>query len=474
LELPQGMSAARLAGGFAVPLLKAARRLEPLDIGLPKETYLDAWVGAAAAGPFATEGQLLEICAAALAAPAVPGPPRPSDLLMEGYATLDLEGRAAALPVLREAVAAFAADELSLEKTFQWSAIAGRAAGVLWDFEHMDLLFCRPVEPARSAGALVPLCFSLSGQVLVVTWRGELAAATAQAAEADALAEAIGIRFLQFGTSLLAALRGDENESPRQLRSIIDRGTESRDGTPVHMATWANAVLWNGLAQYDRARQWAGQAGEVPAANIAAWALPELVEAAVRTGHESQAIDAFERLTGNVEGSEGDWGQGILARSRALLSDDQTAEDHYREAIECLGRTALRPELARALLLYGEWLRRRKRRRDAREQLRLAYDMFDGMGMIAFAQRARRELRATGESVRKRRDDTRSDLTAQEEQIAHLAREGRTAQEIGDQLFISGRTVEWHLRKVFVKLGITSRRGLAEALPAPPGNAGRP
>ena len=168
------------------------------------------------------------------------------------------------------------------------------------------------------------------------------------------------------------------------------------------------------------------------------------------------------------KGTEGDWGRGILARSRALISDGATAEEHYREAIECLGRTALRPEHARAYLLYGEWLRRQKRRRDAREQLRLAYEMFDEMGMIAFAQRAHHELRATGETVRKRRDDTRNDLTPQEEQIAYLAREGRTAQEIGAQLFISGRTVEWHLRKVFAKLGITSRRGLADALPARP------
>ena len=449
-------------------LLNAARRLEPVDIGLARETYLDAWIGASAAGPFAAEGQLAEICAAALAAPALSGPPRPSDLLLEGYAKLDLEGRAAALPVLREAVAAFVADDRSLEKTFQWSAIAGRAAGVLWDFEHMDLLFCRPVEPARSAGALVPLCFSLSGQVLIVAWRGELAAATALAAEADALAEAVGIRFLQFGTSLLAALRGDEIQSPRLLQSTIERGTENQDGTPVQIAIWANAILLNGLARYDGALSWARQAVEAPAANIAAWALPELVEAAVRTSNDALAADAFERLADNVNDTDGDWGRGILARSRALISDGEAAEEHYREAIECLGRTALRPEHARGYLLYGEWLRRQKRRRDAREQLRLAYEMFDEMGMIAFAQRAHHELRATGETVRKRRDDTRNDLTPQEEQIAYLARDGRTAQEIGAQLFISGRTVEWHLRKVFAKLGITSRRGLADALPARP------
>ena len=205
----------------------------------------------------------------------------------------------------------------------------------------------------------------------------------------------------------------------------------------------------------------------MPAANIAAWAFPELIEAAVRTGDDALAADGFERLAENVKGCEGDWVRASAA-GRALISDGATAEEHYREAIECLGRTVLRPEHARAYLLYGEWLRRQKRRRDAREQLRLAYEMFDEMGMIAFAQRAHHELRATGETVRKRRDDTRNDLTPQEEQIAYLAREGRTAQEIGAQLFISGRTVEWHLRKVFAKLGITSRRGLAGALPSRP------
>ena len=446
-------------------LLKAARRLEPLDIDLARETYLDAWLGASAAGPFAAEGQLDEICAAALAAPAVSGPPRPSDLLLEGYAKLGLEGRAAALPVLRAAVAAFAAHERSLEKILQWSAIAGTAAGVLWDFEHMDLLFSRPVEAARAAGALVSLCFSLSGQVLVVAWRGELAAATALAAEADALAEAVGIRFLQIGTPLLAALRGDENQSARLIQSTIDHGTESQDGTGVQMAIWANAILLNSLARYDAALSWARQAVEVSAANVATWALPELIEAAVRTGDDALAADGFERLAGTVRGTEGDWGRGILARSRALISTDAEAEGHYREAIASLERTPLRPELARAHLLYGEWLRRQRRRADAREELRRAVALFDASGMIGFGLRAGRELRTTGETVRKRRDDTRNDLTPQEEQIAYLALEGRTAHEIGAQLFISSRTVEWHLRKVFSKLGISSRRGLRDALP---------
>jgi ATP/maltotriose-dependent transcriptional regulator MalT len=285
------------------------------------------------------------------------------------------------------------------------------------------------------------------------------------------LAEAVGIRFLQIGTSLLAALRGDENQSARLIQSTIDHGTESQDGTGVQMAIWANAILLNGLARYDDALSWARQAVEVSAANVATWALPELIEAAVRTGDDALAADGFERLAGTVRGTEGDWGRGILARSRALISTDAEAEGHYREAIASLERTPLRPELARAHLLYGEWLRRQRRRADAREELRRAVALFDASGMVGFGLRAGRELRATGETVRKRRDDIGNDLTPQEEQIAYLALEGRTAHEIGAQLFISSRTVEWHLRKVFSKLGITSRRGLRDALPVRAGRS---
>jgi DNA-binding CsgD family transcriptional regulator/Tfp pilus assembly protein PilF len=230
----------------------------------------------------------------------------------------------------------------------------------------------------------------------------------------------------------------------------------------------------NGLARYEQALSSSLQASEqTPELYLAAWALPELIEAAVRTGNDALAVDALERLAESTKQSESDWGRGILARSTALVTDGETAEEHYQKAIECFGRTALRPEHARAYLLYGEWLRRQKRRIDARHQLRRAYDMFDEIGMLAFAQRALHELRATGETVRKRREDTRDDLTPQEEQIARLALEGKTNPEIGAQLFLSPRTVEWHLRKVFAKLGITSRRGLRDALPTQAVNASR-
>jgi DNA-binding CsgD family transcriptional regulator len=196
-----------------------------------------------------------------------------------------------------------------------------------------------------------------------------------------------------------------------------------------------------------------------------------LIEAAVRTGNGALAANALERLAGATNGSEGDWARGTFARCQAQVSSDDTAEEHYRMAVECLGRTALRPEYARSHLLYGEWLRRQNRRTDARHQLGKAYDMFSQMGTLAFAERALRELQATGVTVRKRQDDTRNDLTPQEEQIARLAQEGKTNPEIGAQLFISARTVEWHLRRVYMKLGVTSRRNLRDALPAALGPA---
>ena len=197
------------------------------------------------------------------------------------------------------------------------------------------------------------------------------------------------------------------------------------------------------------------------------WTLPELVEAAARGGDAELARDALERLAETTQPCGTDFALGIEARCRALLSDGAAADELYREAIERLGRTRLRPELARAHLLYGEWLRRENRRVDAREQLRTAHEMLVAIGMEAFAERARQELEATGEKVRKRTVETRDDLTAQERQIARLARDGLSNPEIGARLFLSPRTVEWHLRNVFAKLGIRSRRQLADALPSP-------
>jgi DNA-binding CsgD family transcriptional regulator len=271
---------------------------------------------------------------------------------------------------------------------------------------------------------------------------------------------------------LLAAYQGREAEASALLTTTIENATARGEGVGVQFARWTTAVLFNGLGRYEDARVAARQASDAAPelfishwALESHWALAELVEACARSGNSNLAAEALERLVEAPSASGSDWGLGIVARSRALVSDDEAAEALYLEAIARLGRTPLRPELARAHLVYGEWLRRENRRMDAREQLRTAYEMFISFGADAFAERTRRELLATGEKVRKRSDETRGQLTAQEEQIARLAADGQTNQEIGAQLFLSPRTVEWHLHKVFTKLGVGSRMQLRDNLP---------
>jgi DNA-binding CsgD family transcriptional regulator len=285
-------------------------------------------------------------------------------------------------------------------------------------------------------------------------------------AEADAVTEATETRMAPFGAMLLASLRGREAEASDLIESTVTAATAGGQGIGVQYAQWVAAILFNGLGRYEQALAAARQASEVtPELFLSAWALPELIEASVRSGEAGLGARALERLAEAAAAAGTDWGLGIEARSRALLSEGDTAERLYRQAIDRLSRTRLRPELARGHLLYGEWLRRAGRRVDARQQLRTAHDMLAGIGMEAFAERAGRELQATGERVRKRTVETSDGLTPQESQIARLARDGLSNPEIGARLFLSPRTVEWHLHKVFAKLGITSRRGLYDAMP---------
>ena len=264
---------------------------------------------------------------------------------------------------------------------------------------------------------------------------------------------------------LLAAFHGRDEESSLLADATMEDAVARGEGLGVQLARWATAVVDNGLGRYDQALAAATVASDESAGLfISTWALPELIEASVRTGQTELGTAALERLAEATSAADTDWARGVEARSRALLSDDEKAEACYQEAIRRLSRTPLRPELARAHLLYGEWLRRQHRRVDARAQLRTAHELLEGIGMEGFAERARRELLATGEKVRKRRDDTRDELTPQEAHIARLARDGRTNSEIGTELYISARTVEWHLRKVFTKLGIVSRKDLQGAL----------
>ncbi|HXV02476.1 MAG TPA: helix-turn-helix transcriptional regulator, partial [Gaiellaceae bacterium] len=363
---------------------------------------------------------------------------------------------------LRQAVSAFRDDELVL----QWGAMAATAAAALWDMESFHAVITRQLQLAREAGALALLATALQGAGIVLTWRGDFAGAGSVVAEADAVTGATGVHIAPYGAMLLAAYQGPEDEAFPLLKTTIDDATASGEGLGVQYARWATAVLCNGLGHYEEALAAARQASDaVPELFVSHWALAELVEAGVRSGNAGLAAEAAERLVEATSPSDADWGLGIAARSRALVSDGGATEPLYEEAVARLGRTPVRPELARAHLLYGEWLRREGRRVDAREQLRSAYEMLSDFGADAFAERARRELAATGMKVRKRTDETRDQLTAQEQQIARLAATGHTNPEIGAQLFLSPRTVEWHLRKVFLKLDIHSRRELREALP---------
>jgi DNA-binding CsgD family transcriptional regulator/tetratricopeptide (TPR) repeat protein len=457
-----------LAGGpvAAAPaqLLRAAKRLEQFDRALARDTYLDAW-GAAmfAAQPGQTE-ELRRVSTEALSLPTSAGPAGLPDLLLEGLARLGSQGLQAATPTLWEAIQAFFIEDLPVDKGLQWSQLAAAVAGTLWDFDSMAAVLSRQAELARQTGALVPLFYSLIGHVFAIAWQGDLTKAAELAAEADTLTEVIGIQQVAMGSLLLAALTGDEPRSSAFIQAGIDLSTGRNEGTAAQVAYWAASILFNGLGQYRKALSQSLKATAGPTQHLDGWALPELIEAAARTGEHAFAEQALERLADSANANATDWGQGNLARSRGIVAQGADAEQHYQEAIERFARTALRPEHARARLVYGEWLRRQNRRIDAREQLRTAHTAFSEIGMRAFAERALNELLATGETVRKRRDDTRNDLTSQETQIARLALGGMTNPEIGAQLYISPRTVEWHLRKIFTKLGITSRRGLTPAL----------
>ena len=456
-------------GSDAPPLLlKAAKRLEQLDLGLARETYLSAWMAAVFAGRLAGAGDLLEVSRAARALPAAADPPRPPDLILDGLTLLVTDGPAAAAPALRHVVSAFTDPGIAAAEGLRWGWFAQAAASALWDDDAWHAMLARQVRLAHDAGALdqLPIMLGLLGTATV--WSGDFAAAASLIADADAVCEATGSRAAPSAAMMLASLRGNQAEAAPLIEATIARAASGGQGMAVAYAHWAAAILANGLGRYEEARAAARHASEDTfTLHISMWALPELVEAAARSGNTEVAAGALERLAETTQAGGTDFGLGLEARCRALLSGGATAGELYREAIDRLGRTRLRPELARAHLLYGEWLRRQGRRVDARGQLRAAHDMLDAIGMAAFAERARRELIATGERVRRRRAETRDPLTPQEEQIARLARDGRTSPEIGAQLFLSARTVEWHLGKIFTKLGIGSRRELHATLAGP-------
>jgi len=446
-------------------LLAAARQFEPLDVRLARETYLEALSAALLAGRLALGGSVGEVAAAARAAPRPPRPARAPDLLLDGLALVITEGYPAAVPLLKQAVSAFRSADVSREEELRWIWQACHGAGLLWDYGSWDLLSARRVELARAAGALTALPIAFNTRVGVHLFAGEFDVAASLVAEGESVTEATGSSIAPYAALGLAALRGREAEALELIEAATKDAERRGEGGGLSFVRWATAVLGNGLGRYEQALAAAQQASEdSPADLFANWAVAELIEAAARSGVPELAADALNRLSATARASGSDWAFGIEARSRALLSEGESAETLYREAIDWLGRTRLRVELGRAHLLYGEWLRRENRRIDAREQLRTAHQMFAAMGADGFAERAARELLATGERVRKRTADAPGRLTAREAQIARLAGDGLSNPEIAARLFMSPRTVEYHLHKVFTKLAISSRNQLHAVL----------
>lgn len=459
---------ARRRGSDAPPLLlDAAKRLEQLDEGLARETYLEALGAVIFAGRLNGRCGVREVAEAARAAPPGPQPPRLIDVLLDGLATRFTEGYVAGVPPLRRALHAFRREAgRSEDDIMRWLWLAWLVAGDLWDDETWHELATRAVRLAREVGALTVLPLALEYRAGVHVHAGEFAAASALIEESDAITQATGNAPLWYGSLLLVTWRGEEARVLQLIEAGAQDATARGEGRAIGMANYVTAVLYNGLGRYEAALASAQRACEYEDLVFFGFSLVELVEAGARSGALEVAAAAVRQLEERTRAAGTDWALGIQARSSAMVSNGQAAESLYREAIERLERSRIAVHLARAHLVYGEWLRRENRRLDAREQLRVACEMLSHIGAEAFAERARRELLATGETVRKRTVETRDILTAQEVQIARLAAERHTNPEIGGQLFISSRTVEYHLGKVFTKLGISSRRELRGALRA--------
>ena len=451
-------------------LLRAARRFEPVDVGLARETYLEAlWEAVMWIGDQDPGGSRREATQAARAAPPCPGPPGPVDVLLDAMTQRFTAGYAAAAPGLSRALELFLALDTGSGETRRWFWITGGRAGAiiameLWDFESWQTLSVRQVLLARDTGALVQLRFAINLLAPMHILRGELSAAARLIEEDRLIAEVTGPPPVTPAAMMLWAWRGQEREAAGLIQATAQEAAEGGLGMMVNFTDIMSAMLHNGLGQHEAARDAAWRAFERDHFCFGSLVVPELAEAAARTGDTTMVRAALEWMTERTRVTPTEWALGIEAMIRALLAEGDTAERYYRESIERLGRTPVRAQLARSRLLYGQWLHRKNRRLDARAELRTAYDMLSGMGADAFAERARRELLALGETVRRRTAETVSALTPQEAHIARLAVDGSTNSEIGAQLFLSARTVEWHLRKVYVKLGAGSRRELRSAL----------
>jgi DNA-binding CsgD family transcriptional regulator len=448
-------------------LLDAAHRLERLNVELARDTYLEAVAAALFAARLASPGEdVSAVAQAALSAPPA-ADPRPSDLLLDGLATLIVRGYAAGVPSVQRALSAFRDGNATSRQPIRWTSIACRTAVDTWDFDAWEDLADQMVTQARELGAPGALATALTLRMVAHLHAGQMGALNSLLDEVEALIHATGVPSSPYGPLMLLAWRGQEREAGALIEATITEASLRGEGQGLSLAHCAQAVMLNGAGRYEEALEAAGKGSSYPHdLTFRNWSLAELVEAGVRSGQLEAAEQALEVLAQTTRPCGTDWAYGTEARCRALLSRGRDAESLYREALTALERSRVRPALARAHLLYGEWLRAEGRRDDARTQLRTAHDMLSTMGMDGFAERARKELHAAGERARRRTAPTRDDLTAQERQIAQLARDGHSNSEIATRLFLSPRTIEWHLRKVFAKLDIKRRGELAIALPS--------
>ena len=450
-------------GTDAIPLLlAAARRLEPLDLAVARETYVDAFSAALFGARLSGSVGIPEVAEAARAAPRRPdAEPRTADLLLDALVALS-DDYEAAVPLCRQAVDRLSGADASRKERLRWLWQGCVVALETWDDEHAWALSDSSVEIARETGTLTELALALSARTPMLVFCGDLAGARASVLETASVEEATGIRAAPYGELIRLAWRGDRLETTDLIETTEREASARGEGIGVAISAYARAVLHNGLGQYEEALAAAISASEHREIVAENWGLSELFEPATRCGRLDLAQEALERLAAKAQATRTEWALGTEARARALLGED--AEHWFHTAIGHLGRTRVRAELARTHLLYGEWLRRESRRVDARTELHVAHELFTSMGMEAFAERAGSELLATGEKVRRRIAETRDDLTPQERQVAQLARDGLSNSEIGARMFLSPRTVEWHLRHVFAKLEIRSRRQLGSAL----------
>jgi len=452
-------------GSDATPrLLAVAQELEPVDPSLARATYLEALAAATFVGRLARGAGAVDVSRAALAGPPMPPSAGPSDLLLQGLAVRFTEGYTAGAPLLKEALSAFQSEAVLPAEEARWLWFASWVALDLWDDASWTALSTRQLDLVRQTGEVSALPFVLSFRSGVYAYLGDLRTAALLEEELRAAIEATGIAAVPYGRLSIAALRGDVAGFSELVRTVVGEAEARGEGLALTVTEFLSGTLYNGLGRYEDALAAVVPSEPFYTEGPAIWTLTELIEAAVRLGQPERARSAFEHVEETTRAAGTDWALGIEARSRALLSDGDAAEELYKEAITRLGRTSIRVQLARTHLLFGEWLRRERRRVDARAELRTACELFRDFGVDGFAERARLELEATGEHARKRTVDTLGQLTPQELQIARLAAEGHTNKEIATRLFISASTVEYHLRKAFRKLSVTSRTQLARRI----------